>query len=230
MRASSSHRPRRASRPLMSPSCRIGSAIARAAVKRGLRLSVGSWNTIWMRLRSGSRAKACGRMLPISSPSKLMRPEVWSSRRITIIDVVDLPQPDSPTRPTLSPWPTVKLMPSTARNISGSTAGLRPNSLDNVGDPPWRGYSLMSLSMRRSGRAIPARASSLPHCSSAPLRSSPPGLTRGSISFDDSCATGWIAGSSPAMTDCALGDVSSSGSSSRRDTPRRGVARISLRV
>ena len=32
--------------------------MARAAVKRGLRLSVGSWNTIWMRLRSGSRAKA----------------------------------------------------------------------------------------------------------------------------------------------------------------------------
>ena len=42
-------------------------------------------------------------MAPISSPSNTMRPEVWSSSRITIIDVVDLPQPDSPTRPTLSP-------------------------------------------------------------------------------------------------------------------------------
>ena len=30
--------------------------MARAAVKRGLRLSVGSWNTIWMRLRIGSLA------------------------------------------------------------------------------------------------------------------------------------------------------------------------------
>ncbi len=39
---------RAARRALMSPSCRIGSAMARAAVKRGLRLSVGSWNTIWM--------------------------------------------------------------------------------------------------------------------------------------------------------------------------------------
>ena len=67
-------------------------------------------------------------MAPISSPSNTMRPEVWSNSRITIIDVVDLPQPDSPTRPTLSPWPTVKLMPSTARNISASTGGLRENS------------------------------------------------------------------------------------------------------
>ena len=37
---------------------------------------------------------------------------------------VDLPQPDSPTRPTLSPRSTVKLMPSTARNTS--RLGRRP--------------------------------------------------------------------------------------------------------
>ncbi len=35
--------------------------MARAAVKRGLRLSVGSWNTIWMRLRSGSLRELLGR-------------------------------------------------------------------------------------------------------------------------------------------------------------------------
>ena len=125
--------------------------MARAAVKRGLRLSVGSWNTIWMRLRSGSRAKACGVIAPISSPSNVMRPEVWSSSRITIIEVVDLPQPDSPTRPTLSPWPTVKLMPSTARNISCSTGGLRPNNLPSEAVAPWRGYSFTSFSTRSSG-------------------------------------------------------------------------------
>ena len=44
------------------------------------------------------------------------------------VEVVDLPQPDLPTRPTLSPRPTVKLMPSTARKISGSGAGPRRNS------------------------------------------------------------------------------------------------------
>ena len=64
----------------------------------------------------------------MSSPSNMMMPSVWSSSRITIIEVVDLPQPDSPTRPTLSPRLIVKLMPSTARNISGSGAGLRRNS------------------------------------------------------------------------------------------------------
>src|SRR3981189_3320124 len=104
-----------------------------------------------MLLRSGSRANACGMMAPISSPSNMMRPEVWSSSRITIIDVVDLPQPDSPTRPTLSPWPTEKLMPSTARNCSSSTGGLRENSFANVAVAPWRGYSFTSFSTRRRG-------------------------------------------------------------------------------
>src|SRR6516164_5967733 len=95
------------------------------AVKRGLRLSVGSWNTIWMRLRSGSRANRCGEMAPMSSPSKVMTPSVISMRRMIIVEVVDLPQPDSPTSPTLSPRFTAKLMPSTARKVSGSGVGLR---------------------------------------------------------------------------------------------------------
>ena len=84
----------------------------------------------------------------------MMRPEVWSNSRITIIEVVDLPQPDSPTRPTLSPWPTEKLMPSTARNSSGSTGGLRENSFASVAVAPWRGYSLTSFSTRSSGFAL----------------------------------------------------------------------------
>ena len=132
--------------------------MARAAVKRGLRLSVGSWNTIWMLLRSGDRAKLLGSMPPISSPSNRMRPEVWSNSRITIIDVVDLPQPDSPTRPTLSPWPTEKLMPSTARNTSASTGGLRQNNFPSVAVAPWRGYSLTSFSTSSSGFASAAGA------------------------------------------------------------------------
>src|SRR6266581_3959850 len=104
-----------------------------------------------MLLRSGNRANALGMMAPISSPSNTMRPEVWSSSRITIIEVVDLPQPDSPTRPTLSPWPTLKLMPSTARNCSGSTGGLRENNFVSVAVAPWRGYSFTSFSTRRRG-------------------------------------------------------------------------------
>ena len=108
--------------------------MARAAVKRGLRLSVGSWNTIWMRLRSGSLANCLAGIAPMSSPSNMMTPSVLSISRITIVEVVDLPQPDSPTRPTLSPRSTAKLMPSTARNISGSGAGLRREELASM--PP----------------------------------------------------------------------------------------------
>src|SRR5258707_319515 len=127
-----------------------------------------------MLLRRGSRANALGRMPPISSPSNMMRPEVWSNSRITIIEVVDLPQPDSPTRPTLSPCPTVKLMPSTARNCSVSTGGLRPNSFVSTAVAPWRGYSLTSLSTSRRGFAEPSPL----------VGTSAPGLTRGSIASD----------------------------------------------
>ena len=134
-------------------------------------------------------------MAPISSPSNTMRPEVWSSSRITIIDVVDLPQPDSPTRPTLSPWPTVKLMPSTARNSSASTGGLRENSFPSTAVAPWRGYSLTSFSTRSSGFAASSTA-----------------------------GVGAAAGVAGAAA------PSSSGSRSRKETPSRGVARISFLV
>ena len=95
-------------RPRGCRAAAIGSAMARAAVKRGLRLSVGSWNTIWMRLRCGEPREVLAGSSPISSPSNTMVPAVCSSSRITIIEVVDLPQPDSPTRPTLSPRLTVE--------------------------------------------------------------------------------------------------------------------------
>ena len=132
-------------------------------------------------------------MAPISSPSNTMRPEVWSSSRITIIDVVDLPQPDSPTRPTLSPWPTEKLMPSTARNCSASTGGLRENSLPSTAVAPWRGYSFTSFSIISSGFA----------------------------SLSTVAEAAFNGGSSAA---------SASGNRSRRETPTRGVARISFLV
>src|SRR6266404_5924632 len=67
------------------------------------------------------------------------------------LDALAQPQPDSPTRPTLSPWPTEKLMPSTARNCSSSTGGLRENSFASVAEAPWRGYSFTSFSTRRRG-------------------------------------------------------------------------------
>ncbi len=94
--------------------------MARTAVKRGLSESVGSWNTIWMRLRIDDLANSFAGMAPISSPSNVTMPDVGSSRRITIIEVVDLPHPDSPTRPTLSPRLTSNEMPSTALKFSAT--------------------------------------------------------------------------------------------------------------
>ncbi len=79
-----------------------------------------------------------------------------SISRITIIEVVDLPQPDSPTRPTLSPRAISKLMPSTARNMLDSGTGLpAENSLPNEPRSLWRGYSFTRFSTLSSG-ASPA--------------------------------------------------------------------------
>jgi hypothetical protein len=44
----------------------------------------------------------------------VISPEVGSISFMMDLPAVDLPQPDSPTRPSVSPWPTVKEMPSTA--------------------------------------------------------------------------------------------------------------------
>ena len=95
----------------------------------------------------------------MSSPSNLISPSVLSISRITIVEVVDLPQPDSPTSPTLSPRSIVKLMPSTARNTSGSGVGPPRNSFDSDLVMPWRGYSLTSFSTTSSGSACPCRSS-----------------------------------------------------------------------
>src|SRR5262245_11174286 len=50
-------------------------------------------------------------------PSNSMLPAVGASAASTSFDVVVLPQPDSPTSPSVSPGPIVKLIPSTALTI-----------------------------------------------------------------------------------------------------------------
>ena len=99
---------------------RLGRA-SRPTVMRGLSEAYGSWNTIWNRWRSCAQLLAlAGRrdVLPVEArPS----PEVGRIRSRSSRPVVDLPQPDSPTRPSVSPrcdveatrrtrpapWPTV---------------------------------------------------------------------------------------------------------------------------
>jgi hypothetical protein len=53
----------------------------------------------------------------MSSPSSLMLPAVGSMRRSAVRPTVDLPQPDSPTRPRVSPRRMEKLTPSTAKTF-----------------------------------------------------------------------------------------------------------------
>ena len=89
---------------------------------RGFSDAYGSWNTICMRLR-------CGRIAPVSrcvmsSPSRRIVPSLGSSRRNSSLPTVDLPQPDSPTRHSVSPGLIAKLTPSTAFTI----AALRPKN------------------------------------------------------------------------------------------------------
>jgi hypothetical protein len=50
----------------------------------------------------------------MSVPLNRICPDVGVSSRVIIRPVVDLPQPDSPTRPRLPPASSVKLTPSTA--------------------------------------------------------------------------------------------------------------------
>ena len=50
-------------------------------------------------------------------PSKSISPDVGSIRRSTQRPVVDLPQPDSPTSPSVSPRAISKSTPSTARTL-----------------------------------------------------------------------------------------------------------------
>ncbi|MEY9756203.1 hypothetical protein ABIE73_003598 [Bradyrhizobium yuanmingense] len=53
----------------------------------------------------------------MSSPSRRIWPEVGSTSRSTLRATVDLPQPDSPTRPSVSPVPSANETPSTACTV-----------------------------------------------------------------------------------------------------------------
>ena len=79
---------------------------------RGFSDAYGSWKTICISRRSGmsSLRDAC----VTSVPRKRTAPPVGSSRRMIVRDSVVLPQPDSPTSPSVSPSTSVNVMSSTA--------------------------------------------------------------------------------------------------------------------
>ena len=103
---------------------------------RGFSDAYGSWNTICSRRRSARSSPP--ESFWISRPSKRITPDVGSSRRSTSRPVVDLPHPDSPTRPTVSRRSSVRLTPSTACTTPCSTppevAALDGEVLDQVLD------------------------------------------------------------------------------------------------
>ena len=81
-------------------------------VWRGLSDEYGSWKTICISRRTGrmSRWLRC----VMSRPSKRIVPAVGSSSLSISRAVVDLPQPDSPTMPSVSPLRTLSVTSSTA--------------------------------------------------------------------------------------------------------------------
>ena len=82
---------------------------------RGSRLAYGSWKMICIRRRYGFSAAPLSAVS--SSPSNRIEPAVGSMRRRISRPTVVLPQPDSPTSPSVSPRRISKLTPSTAWTI-----------------------------------------------------------------------------------------------------------------
>ena len=74
-------------------------------VMRGSSEEYGSWKTI-----CSGRGRVCG----TGRSSRRMRPELIGARPTAARASVDLPEPDSPTSPRISPSGTVRLTPSTA--------------------------------------------------------------------------------------------------------------------
>ena len=95
-----------------------------------------------------------------------MPPLVGSIRRRTVRATVDLPQPDSPTRPSVSPSPIVKLTPSTACTVPTvrRSSRLRTGKCFMRSDDfeQWRGASVMAA-LRVRPRASTPPDDGVPH-------------------------------------------------------------------
>jgi hypothetical protein len=117
----------RASRP---DSCRwsfSGSASWWPIVSTGLSEVIGSWKiiAIWLpRTSISSAGDSASRSIGRSAPRKSASPPTIrpgsAIRRISESAVTLLPQPDSPTIPSTSPWSSENDTPSTARTVSSS--------------------------------------------------------------------------------------------------------------
>ena len=89
-----------------------GSATTSRILRRGLSEEIGSWKTSWILVRS--RRSSFGSKEVNSVPSRRMLPEVGGLTMAMARPVVDLPHPDSPTSPRVSPAATSRLTSETA--------------------------------------------------------------------------------------------------------------------
>ena len=130
-----------------SSCARIASIIWVSMRRTGFSVIIGSWKIMAMR-DPRSRASAGSPAATRSWPSKTMRPAVMrpgsSIRPMMEKPVTDLPDPDSPTRPRISPRRRARSMPSTARTTPARVS-------NSVHSPSMRSRSV--LTARRTQRS-----------------------------------------------------------------------------
>ena len=100
------------SRAGRAPRARSDSARIADTVMAGLSELYGSWNTAWMSRARPRRARPRSRVM--SRPPKLIRPPDTGARPRMARPSVVLPEPDSPTTPSVSPGAMARLTPDTA--------------------------------------------------------------------------------------------------------------------
>src|SRR5690242_5644074 len=111
-------------------------------VIRGFSDAYGSWKMICISLRNARRERLSSVVTFL--PSNETSPDVGSIRRRMDRPVVDLPQPDSPTSPSVSPGMTSK--------VTSSTACTRATSRENR--PPRIGKYFLRLRTFSSGSGM----------------------------------------------------------------------------
>ena len=108
------------------------SAIWSPTLKTGLRAVIGSWKIIEMSFPR-TCCICCSESLSRSLPRNLISPlatlAFCSSSRMTVSALTLLPQPDSPTRPTVVPAGMVRFSPRTARTVPPCTRNWTCRSL-----------------------------------------------------------------------------------------------------
>ena len=100
---------------LVNPWTPNGSAMMSKIGMRGSREAIGSWNTTCRSRRIVNFSLRPS--FEVSLPNTSIEPPLGAARFSTSSSVVDLPHPDSPTRPKVSPSRTSRSIPSTANTV-----------------------------------------------------------------------------------------------------------------